>query len=339
MPPAAESPDPSDKNRAKPAAKAKSKHVDPDQYRMTLGDHLEELRARMFLGLAGYVLALIVCFIFGDKVVWYFCRPLVWALEKNKLTPTVYMTEASESFMVYVKISMITALVLAGPWMLYQLWQFVAAGLYPHERKYVTKYLPFSITLLILGMAFLYFVVLPITLEFFVGFSIGPSIPVVAPAQTDPAAALRPPVLIPVFQGDPAHPVDGQIWLDMVQRRIKVMFDGSIRTMQFGSDQLVTPMITLAAYIDMVLSMLIGFGLAFQLPLVVMLLVRIGIVQVQQLRQFRKYAYFVIAIIAAVIVPDVVGGMIALMIPLIGLYELGIILSARVPKAKPEETA
>src|SRR5215217_2742304 len=127
---------------SKPAAstngkKAVSKAFDPDQYRMTLGDHLEELRARLFLGLAGYIIALIVCFVFGEEVVWYFCRPLIWALEKNKLQPQIFMKEVSESFMVYVKISMISAAVLAGPWMLYQLWQFVAAGLYPHERKYV----------------------------------------------------------------------------------------------------------------------------------------------------------------------------------------------------------
>ncbi|HEX8915869.1 MAG TPA: hypothetical protein VF796_26175, partial [Humisphaera sp.] len=63
---------------------------DPDQYRMTLGDHLEELRTRMFLGLAGYVVALIACFVFGEKIVWYFCHPLIYALEKNKLPPTVY---------------------------------------------------------------------------------------------------------------------------------------------------------------------------------------------------------------------------------------------------------
>ncbi|HEX8914529.1 MAG TPA: twin-arginine translocase subunit TatC, partial [Humisphaera sp.] len=223
--------------------------------------------------------------------------------------------------------------VFAGPWMLYQLWQFVAAGLYPHERKYVVKYLPYSLVLLVLGMAFMYFVVLPITLEFFIGFNIGPSISLVPPSVIDQSAAGRPPVIVPTLQGDPPNPVNGQIWIDLVQHRVKVMFDGSIRSMQFGSDQLVSPIITLDKYIDMVLSMLTGFGIAFQLPLVVLLLERIGIIDVAGLRKFRKYAYFIISIIAAVIVPDVVGGMLALMVPLIGLYELGIWMAARGRKA------
>ena len=70
--------------------------------------------------------------------------------------------------MVFIDISLISAAALASPWILYQLWQFVAAGLYPHERKYVTRYLPLSIALLISGMLFVYFLVLPWTLEFFI---------------------------------------------------------------------------------------------------------------------------------------------------------------------------
>jgi sec-independent protein translocase protein TatC len=303
----------------------------PDDYRMTLGDHLEELRGRLFLAVGGYVLALIVCFSLGERVVRFFIRPLVYALEQDDLTPQIYTTEAAEKFMVYVKISMISAAALASPWLLYQLWQFVAAGLYPKERKYVTKYMPLSVVLLVAGMAFLYTFVLPITLKFFIAFDLGPPITVTPPAQVDPTGATVPAVIVPMLHGDPPNPLNGQIWMDLVQRRIKVVFDGHVRSLQFGSDQLVTPLITLSTYIDMVLSMLLGFGLAFQLPLVVLLLVRIGIVDVPTLRAFRKYAYFIITIIAAVIVPDVVGGMIALMVPLILLYELGVWMAARVP--------
>src|SRR6185369_10543309 len=111
--------------------------------------------------------------------------------------------EVSESFMVYVKISMISAAVLAGPWMLYQLWQFVAAGLYPHERKYVTKYLPFSIVLLIVGMAFMYYVVLPITLQFFIGFQLGGMPSIYGSAPIDTTASSTTPVVIPFLHGDP----------------------------------------------------------------------------------------------------------------------------------------
>src|SRR5205807_6448252 len=90
---------------------------------------------------------------------------------------TVYQTGLTESFAVYMEISLICAVAVAAPWMLYQIWQFVAAGLYPNERKYVTKYMPFSIILLMSGMAFMYFVVLPITVNFLIYFSIGIKLP------------------------------------------------------------------------------------------------------------------------------------------------------------------
>src|SRR3954468_4958691 len=176
-------------------------HFDPDSYRMTIGEHLEELRTRMVLGIIGFTLAAVVCFIFGEKVVWWFCRPLMQALAANGFSPQVYMHEVSESFMVYIKISMITAAAFASPWMVYQLWQFVAAGLYPHERKYITKYLPLSISLLITGMVFLYVVVLPLMLKFFVAFNIG--LPIAVDKRTDLTAGdLK--VTLPLVNGDPA---------------------------------------------------------------------------------------------------------------------------------------
>ena len=147
-----------------------SKDFDPDQYRMTLGDHLDELRARLILGLVGFVLAAIVCMICGEQVIWVFCRPLMHALMRNDINPQIYYKDVADPFLVYMEISLISAAVIASPWLLYQLWQFVAAGLYPHERRYITKYLPLSIALLLSGVATLYFLVLPVSLEFFIHF-------------------------------------------------------------------------------------------------------------------------------------------------------------------------
>jgi sec-independent protein translocase protein TatC len=303
-------------------------HFDPDSYRMTIGEHLEELRTRMVLGIIGFTLAAVVCFIFGERVVWWFCRPLMQALAANGFSPQVYMHEVSESFMVYIKISMITAAAFASPWMVYQLWQFVAAGLYPHERKYITKYLPLSITLLITGMVFLYVVVLPLMLRFFVAFSIG--LPITIPKSTDLTAGnLK--VTVPVLNGDPAALTPGTMYYDASQGRLKFVIGTTehpeVRVIPYGSSDIVTPQITLEAYIDMVVNMLLSFGVAFQMPLVVLTLVRIGIVDVPTLKSWRRYVYFGTSIIAAVIVPDVVGGMVALMIPLILLFELGLWLA------------
>jgi sec-independent protein translocase protein TatC len=304
-------------------------HFHPDEFRMTIGEHLEELRTRLILSLLGFVVAAIVCFIYGETVVWYFCKPLMNAMAANGISPQVYIMEVAESFMVYVKISMITAAVFASPWMIYQFWLFVAAGLYPHERKYITKYWPLSVFLLAIGMLFLYFVVLPLMLKFFVGFNIGPGLHF--PTYIDPNAPQNMTVNLPILAGNPAHPVPGTMWFDDSMHRLKFCIgtvqNPEIRVIPYGSEEMVTPQITLSAYIDMVIGMLLSFGLAFQTPLVVLALVRIGIFEVDQLKAMRRYVYFSTAIIAGFIVPDVVGGMIALMIPLMLLFELGLWLA------------
>jgi sec-independent protein translocase protein TatC len=313
---------------------------DPDQYRMTLGEHLEELRTRLILGLVGFVLAAIVCMIFGEQVIWIFCRPLMHALMKNDINPQIFYKDVADPFLVYMEISLISAAVLSSPWLLYQLWQFVAAGLYPHERRYITRYLPLSIVLMLSGVVMLYFLVLPISLEFFIHF--GSSLPLHLPESgtgmpiTTGAPDGGPPPRIPVYHGNPAGKVsDGQLWIDADQKRLKVFFNGEAHVIPFGPTNLAAPVITLPDYIDMVVNLLLAFGLSFQLPLVVMALVRVGILDIDFLRRMRRYVYFIMACVAAVIIPDVVTGMIALMVPLILLYELGLWLAARKPPIQP----
>src|SRR5262245_31203909 len=128
---------------------SKRTQYDPDQYRMTIGEHLEELRFRLIRALLGLLVAFIGCLVFGKTVISVFCKPLISVLHEYEVNPQIYFTQVSDPFMVYIKISLISAAAIAAPWMIWQLWLFVAAGLYPHERKLVTKYVPLSITLLI----------------------------------------------------------------------------------------------------------------------------------------------------------------------------------------------
>ncbi|HYE18065.1 MAG TPA: twin-arginine translocase subunit TatC [Tepidisphaeraceae bacterium] len=326
-----------------PAASTAAKpHFDPEEHRMTLGEHLEELRKRLLLGFGGFILAFIGGMILGDRVVWFVCKPLFVALARNGQPPQIFFTDPAEVFMTYIKAAMISAFAVAGPWMLYQLWLFVAAGLYPHERKTVTKYLPLSLALLIGGMVFLYTYVLPLMLEFFMKFSIGvppylgdemgfkvpPPIPVAtAPAGASPGAAVGP-LVLPLLAEDPKDPVPGSVWINAKAGFIKICIAaGKFRTIQFGSESATTPMITLGTYFATTIGMMIAFGLAFQLPLVVLTLARIGIVSIETLKNLRRVVYFSLAIVAAVIVPDVVTGMLALLIPLILLYEMGILMA------------
>lgn len=318
--------------------KGGKQNFDPEEYRMSVGDHLEELRARLILSLIGFVLAAVVCFIFGEEVISIFCRPLIESQMKAHLSPQVYYTEAQEAFMVYIQISLISAATLASPWMLYQLWQFVAAGLYPEERKYITRYLPLSIVLLVVGMLFLYYYVLPVSIEFF--FHFGSGIPLHMPkAHVDPSMipATQPVFEVPRYDGNPPNPQQFQMWLDLGQRRLKMFLDGQVRVIPFGPENLAAPMITLSKYINMVVGMLLAFGISFQLPLVVLALVKVGIVEIPMLKAMRRYVYFAMSIVAAIIIPDVVTGMIALMVPLILLYELGIFLAWWGERRKPKE--
>lgn len=299
---------------------------------MSLGDHLEELRRRLLLGIGGFVIAFVICCLNGNYVISAFCRPLLIAMRDANVNPQIYYNQVSDGFMVYMEISVISALALSSWWILLQLWKFVAAGLYPRERKYVTKYLPLSITLLISGMLFLYFFVLPVSMEFFLKFS--SEIPLEMPAVAVVPGEIpttQPSVKFPIYAGNPANPRERDVWIDATQHRLKMFLDGQVCVIPFGPENLTAPIITLPEYIDMVVQLLLAFGISFQMPLAVMAVVRMGIVEISALRKLRRIVYFGMAIIAAMIIPDVVTGMVALMVPLILLYEFGLWLAARTP--------
>jgi sec-independent protein translocase protein TatC len=315
---------------------------------MSLGDHLEELRARLILALLGLALGMVVSLIFGKAIL----RAIEWpykatVLEKLKdtggsqrqrealaLVDTVFQTltdrlatdpnapadldpkrvaflhdvftqavktwlhgptgaddaalpfdqrlrtiAPAEAFMAYMKISLISGLILTAPWVFYQIWAFVAAGLYPKERQYVYKAVPFSAGLFIIGALFFLFVIARITLGFFLTF-------------TDAVGAAAQ-------------------W-------------------------------TLQTYISFVTVLMLVFGIAFQTPIAVFILVRTGLVGIATLRSARKYVMLGLAFLAAVATPPDVVSMVALLIPLYGLFELGIILgwlAERRTKRKAQEAA
>ncbi len=302
---------------------------DPDAFRMSIGDHLEELRWRIILAIIGLAVIATVCFCFGNDVLVIFCRPLFVALQKAHLNTQLHTTELDEGFIVWLKVNLITAAVLSGPWMVYQIWQFVAAGLYPNERKYVTKYMPLSISLMIAGVALVYFAVLPWTCSFFLLFTA--SVPM--PNSQVTTTTRYTPTTVPSLQGNPPNPVEGEIWIDTTQGKIKIFFENTVRSMTFNTDSLLAPNISLSDYIDMVVGLVITFAIAFQMPLAVLALARIGIIEIKTLRKSRRYVYFSMSILAAVLAPhDVVTAQLALMFPLILLFELGIWLADRAEK-------
>jgi len=138
---------------------------------MSLGDHLEELRARLILTLTGIAAAAILCLIpyffkYIKSLIYY---PLSKVPEPERVS--LIVLAPADPFVVYMKIALIAALIISSPWVFYQLWMFVAAGLYPKERRYVHKAVPFSVVLFVTGALFFLFAVAPISLRFFLGFA------------------------------------------------------------------------------------------------------------------------------------------------------------------------
>jgi sec-independent protein translocase protein TatC len=145
-----------------------NKKPDPLNSAMSLGDHLEELRSRLILALLGLVVATIICLFIGSKIITFIEKPYIKVMGTEARLQTL---APADGFVSYVTIALIAGLIFSSPWVFYHIWMFVAAGLYPHEKRYVYLATPFSAALFIAGALFFIFAVAPFTLAFFVKFN------------------------------------------------------------------------------------------------------------------------------------------------------------------------
>ena len=132
---------------------------------MSLGEHIEELRIRLLYALAGLAVCSVAGFYFGFKVIHFMEDPYLTVMGEGARMQAL---GPADGFLSYVKISLITGLVISSPWVFYHIWMFVAAGLYQHEKRYVRYAVPFSAVLFITGSLFFIIVVAPLTLGFLV---------------------------------------------------------------------------------------------------------------------------------------------------------------------------
>lgn len=139
---------------------------------MSLGDHLDELRLRLLLAIAGFAVAFVVCLIFGRYIIEIIKSPYIRIMTDLQLEATLTVLAPAEVVVSYIRICMIAALIIASPWVFYHLWMFIAAGLYPKEKKYINTAIPFSTALFITGAMFFLIVVAPLCLQFFIKFSV-----------------------------------------------------------------------------------------------------------------------------------------------------------------------
>jgi len=160
-----------------------------EEKRLSLAEHLEELRRRLIYALISFGIALIICFIFQEEIMKIICKPhfdTLRSLGRNifpleKLVAYGY----PEKFMSYFKVSLIASLILGAPFALYQMWKFISAGLYEHERKFVLTYTPISLGLFTLGVLFGYFILIPKIMLPFLALYGGTDIAIIIPNFDD----------------------------------------------------------------------------------------------------------------------------------------------------------
>jgi sec-independent protein translocase protein TatC len=221
--------------------------------------HLIELRDRLVKATIGVMIAGAALAIYPGPAELYdlLAAPLVAQLPAGA---TLIATSVISPFLVPLKILMMAAFLLALPVVLYQVWAFVAPGLYAHEKKLVLPLVVSSTVLFMIGVAFCYFFVFGQVFKFIQGF---------APKSITAAPDIE-------------------------------------------------------AYLSFVLTMFIAFGLAFEVPIVVIVLARMNVVSIQKLKDFRSYFIVLAFIIAAIVTPPDVVSQLALAIPMCVLYEIGI---------------
>lgn len=241
--------------------------------------HLIELRDRLLKSVIAMAITTAILALYPGPAALYdlLAAPMVAHLPKGT---TLIATSVISPFMVPLKIMLMAGFLLALPVVLYQVWAFVAPGLYSHEKKLVLPLVISSTVLFFMGVAFCYFFVFGQVFAFIQGF---------APKSITAAPDIE-------------------------------------------------------AYLSFVLTMFLAFGLAFEVPVVVVVLARMGVVSVDKLKEFRGYFVVLAFIIAAIVTPPDVVSQLSLALPMCLLYELGIwaarifIKHTRAPDAEPADS-
>lgn len=233
----------------------------------TFISHLIELRDRLLRVVIGLILVFVVLFPFADQIYTLLAQPLLASLPAGG---QMIATEVTTPFFVPMKMAMMAAFVLALPHTLYQVWAFVAPGLYLHERRFMMPLVVASTLLFLAGMAFAYFLVFPVVFGFITGYA---------------------------------------------PEGVAVMTD-------------------IGRYLDFVITLFIAFGLAFEVPIAVIMLVGFGFVQISTLKEIRAYVIVAAFVLGAVFTPPDIISQFMLAVPLWLLYEAGIFVAGFIEKRK-----
>lgn len=240
----------------------------------TFLSHLFELRDRVIKSVLAIIVVFVCLVYWAPDIFHWFAQPLLEALPAGG---KMIVTDVTGSFFVPMKVTMLVAFLIALPVVMYQLWAFIAPGLYLHERKLILPLVVSSYTLFIIGMAFAYFLVFPTVFKFMASYNA----PLGAEMSTD---------------------IDN--------------------------------------YLSFAMTTFLAFGITFEVPVVVVVLVRMGMVSLAKLKEIRPYVIVGAFVIAAIVTPPDVLSQLLLAVPMTLLYELGLLIARfYVPKSSDEESA
>ena len=242
-------------------------------FQETFMSHLFELRDRVVKSAIAVIIVFVSLVYWAPDIFHLFAKPMLDSLPAGG---KMIVTDVTGSFFVPMKVTMLVAFLIALPMVLYQVWAFIAPGLYTHERKLVFPLVVSSYSLFLIGMSFAYFIVFPSVFQFMASYNA----PLGAEMSTD-----------------------------------------------------------IDKYLSFAMSTFLAFGITFEVPVVVVVLVKMGIVTLQKLKEIRPYVIVGAFIIAAIVTPPDVLSQLFLAIPMCILYELGLFVARfYLPKTEsPEE--
>ena len=228
--------------------------------------HLTELRKRLIHSFIFLFIFFIFCYFFAEYIYGFLVDPFAQAVKDDGSDRRLIFTALQETFITYLKVSFFTAFFVTCPFILMQIWKFIAPGLYKNEKRAILPYLISTPILFLLGGILVYYLVMPLAIKFFLSF------------ETIGSKTSLP-----------------------IQLEAKVN-----------------------EYLSLIMRLIFAFGISFQLPILLNLLARIGVVNSEYLRKRRRYVIVIIFALAAILTPPDPITQVGLAIPLLLLYELSI---------------
>jgi sec-independent protein translocase protein TatC len=267
-----------------------------------LVEHLAELRNRLIWSVLAFVVAMLIAFPFAKTILGFLLKPIEKAMrDLGNPNPVMQYTAPQELLFTYFHISVVAGLALSFPIIAFQLWRFVAPGLYRSEKQAFLPFLIASPVLFIAGAAFAQYIVTPLAMSFFLGFADLPSMV---------SAALLQLQGLPAETASAAAPSEG----------ISIVFQGKV-------DQT----------LDISLKLIMAFGLCFQMPVLLTLMGKAGLATSTGLAGMRRYAVVIMLLVSALVTPPDVMSMMILFSAIYPLYEVSIFLIRRIEKKREAE--